>query len=322
MGWRPLQEAVAGYLTTARGVVCDPEQIAIVPGMQSAIDLAARLFVEAGDRVCIEDPGYSGALRVFEAHRARICGVPVDEEGMTVPPAHLEEVRLAYVTPAHQAPLGVSMSLPRRLALLEWARTTGAMIFEDDWDSEYRFAGRPMPALQGLDRHGVVLFAGSFSKVLFPALRLGYMVVPPDLVERFSAARSVVSRHAPVLEQAVLCDFITEGHFGRHIRRMREIYAERLQVLQESARRELDGLLELADVEAGLYTVGWLERGVRGPEAMHAAAARGIEVTALSSCTGKPMPREGLQIGFAAVDAAAIRRGVRELAKAIAPLRR
>ena len=212
------------------------------------------------------------------------------------------------------------MSLPRRLELLEWARTTGAMLFEDDWDSEYRFSGRPVPALQGLDRHAMVLFAGSFSKVLFPSLRLSYMVVPADLIDRFAAARSVISRHAPVLEQAVLCDFITEGHFGRHVRRMREVYAERLAVLQESARQELAGLLELADVEAGLYTAGWLSNGISGETAMQAAAARGIEVNALSRYARVPMAREGLQLGFAAVDPDEIRRGVRELAKALDPL--
>lgn len=322
MGWRPLQSAIAAYLTTSRGVICEAEQIAIMPGMQNAIDLAARVFLDPGDRVIVEDPGYLGATRVFEAHGAEICPVRVDSEGMTIPAAELESVRLAYVTPAHQAPLGVSMSLPRRLELLEWARSTGAMLFEDDWDSEYRFAGRPMPALQGLDRHGMVLFAGSFSKVLFPSLRIGYMVVPRDLVDRFAAARSVISRHAPVLEQAVLCDFITEGHFGRHVRRMREVYAERLAVLQESAREELGGLLELADIEAGLYTVGWLGGGISGEDAMRAAAVRGIEVGALSRYSRAPMPREGLQIGFAAVDPAEIRRGVRELAIALDPLRR
>src|SRR5690606_16138559 len=162
---------------------------------------------------------------------------------------------------------------------------------------------------------GMVLFAGSFSKVLFPSLRIGYMVVPPDLVDRFAAARSVISRHAPVLEQAVLCDFITEGHFGRHVRRMREVYAERLAVLQESARDELGGLLELADIEAGLYTVGWLGAGIRGADAMCAAATRGIEVSALSRYARVPMTREGLQIGIAAVDTEEIRRGERQLAE-------
>lgn len=322
MGWRPLQEAVAGYLTTSRGVVCEPEQVAIVSGSQEALDLATRLFVDPGDSVCLEDPGYLGASRVFESHGARIHAVPVDAEGMTVPSEALDGVRLAYVTPAHQFPLGMSMSLPRRLALLEWARNAGALLFEDDYDSEYRFAGRPMPALQGLDRDGVVLFAGSFSKVLYPALRIGYLVVPPDLVERVSAAKSITSRHAPVVEQAVLCDFITEGHFGRHLRRMREVYAERLAVLQESTRTELDGLLEIMGIEAGLQTAAWLGEGINGAEAVRAAADHGVEVHALSRYARQPMAREGLQLGFAAVDPDEIRRGVRDLRAALLRVRR
>ncbi|HEV2643231.1 MAG TPA: PLP-dependent aminotransferase family protein, partial [Candidatus Elarobacter sp.] len=254
MGYRPLRAAVADYLTTSRGVRCVAEQVAIVSGVQEALDLVARVIVDPGDRVCIESPGYVGASRVFEARGARISAVPVDDQGMRVPGSRLRNVRLAYVTPAHQAPLGVSMSLPRRLALLEWARVTGAVIFEDDYDSEYRYAGRPMPALQGIDRDGSVIYAGSFSKVLFPSLRLGYVVLPLDLVDHVAATLSITSRHAPTLEQAVVCDFIVEGHFGRHVRRMREVYAERLSVLAECARRELSGLLEIIGVEAGLQT--------------------------------------------------------------------
>lgn len=317
MGYRPLREAVADYLTSSRGVRCGAEQIAIVSGTQEALDLAARVFLNPGDRVCMEDPGYPGAALVFEAIGAKISAVRVDDEGMRVPGPSPRGVRLAYVTPGHQFPTGVGMSLRRRLELLEWARTSGALIFEDDYDSEYRYAGRPMPALQGLDRDGRVLFAGSFSKVMFPSLRLGYLVVPPDLVELFEATLSVTRRHAPLLEQALLCDFITEGHFGRHVRRMREIYAERLSELLECARQRLAGLLELSSVEAGLQTVGWLRDGLNGAEAVEAAAKRGIEVTALSRYTRGRVTREGLQLGFAAVSAEEIRRGVTELAAAL-----
>jgi len=198
--------------------------------------------------------------------------------------------------------------------LLEWALESGAMIFEDDYDSEYRYSGRPVPALQGLDRHGVVLFAGSFSKVLFPSLRLGYLVIPTDLVDYVAATQSVTSRHAPLLEQAVLCDFITEGHFGRHVRRMREVYAERLAVLLECARQRLTGLLEISGVEAGLQTAAWLCGGIDGESAAAAAAAREVEVTPLSRYSRGRPAREGLQLGFAAVDTREIRRGVLELA--------
>jgi GntR family transcriptional regulator/MocR family aminotransferase len=317
MGYRPLREAVADYLSTARGVNCVPEQVAIVSGVQEALDLVARVLVNPGDRVCMENPGYVGASLVFEAHGAKISALRVDAEGMELPGPRLTDARLAYVTPAHQFPLGISMSVARRLALLEWARNSGALILEDDYDSEFRYSGRPLPALQGLDRHGVVLFAGSFSKVMFPSIRLGYLVIPTDLVDSFAATKSVTSRHAPVLEQSVLCDFITAGHFGRHVRRMREQYAERLSVLMESARQRLAGLLEISAIEAGLQTVGWLGHGIDGESAAEAAAAHGVEVTPLSRYSRGNVATTGLQIGFAAVDPAEIRRGVRDLAMAL-----
>lgn len=318
LGYRPLREVVADYLRTSRGVRCEPGQVAIVSGAQEALDLVARLMLDPGDRVAIEEPGYTGAARVFEAVGATIVPVPVDAEGITLSSRRWRGVRLAYVTPAHQFPLGIGMSLPRRLALLDWARAEGAAIFEDDYDAEFRYANRPMPALQGLDRHGVVCFSGTFSKVLFPSLRLGYLVVPPDLVDRVAAAKSVISRHAPLLDQAVLCDFIADGHFGRHIRRMREVYAARRGVLLSEGRAHLSGLVEISDVEAGLQTVGWLFGGGIGIEAERAAAARGVEVVSLSRYAREPLPREGIQLGFAAVDEEEIRRGVRELEAALA----
>jgi len=321
LGYLPLRAAVAEYLGASRGVTCVPEQVAIVSGVQEALDLVARVFVNRGDRVCMEDPGYVGAAIAFEAVGARISGLPLDRHGMVLPDARRRHVRLVYVTPAHQFPVGVSMSLPRRLALLDWARASGALIFEDDYDSEYRYAGPPVPALQGLDRHGVVLFAGSFSKVLFPSLRLGYLVLPPDLVDHISVMKSVASRHAPLLGQAVLCDFISEGHFGRHVRRMREVYAGRLSVLLESAKRRLSGLLEISPVEAGLQTAGWLRGGIAGAAAAAAAAKRGVEVYPLSRYSRAPARREGLLLGFAAVDAREIQRGVQELAIALERVR-
>jgi GntR family transcriptional regulator/MocR family aminotransferase len=316
-GYLPLQEAVADYLRTSRGVRCTTQQVIIVSGVQEGLDLVTRLVLEPGDRICMEDPGYVGAALLFEAFGAKVSAIPVDGEGMRVPGASSRHARLAYVTPGHQFPTGICMSLPRRMALLEWARRAGAVIIEDDYDSEYRYAGRPMPALQGLDRHGVVLFAGSFSKVLFPALRLGYLVVPEDLIEPVAALRSLTARHPPTLSQAVLADFIADGHFGRHLRRMREIYAERSQVLVECVQRELRGRLELAGIEAGLQTACWLGEGIRGVDAAAAAARREVEVTPLSSYSLGRGSREGLQLGFAAVDVPEIRRGVRDLAIAL-----
>jgi len=275
------------------------------------------VLVNPGDRVCVENPGYPGALLAFQAFGAKICGAGVDHDGINIEKLPARGARLIYTTPAHQFPLGMTMSLPRRLQLLEWARISGAMIFEDDYDSEYRYSGRPIPALQGLDRHNSVLYAGSFSKVLFPALRLGYIVIPPDLVHHFEAAISLTVRHAPLLDQLVLADFITEGHFGRHVRRMREVYAERLSVLLDEARRKLAGLLEISTVEAGLQTVGWLCGGIDAESARNAAAKRNVDVTSLREYTRGRVLKEGLQLGFAASDVKEIRRGVLDLATAL-----
>src|SRR5271165_2072462 len=317
LGYPPLRDAVATYLSTSRGVKCVVDQVVIVSGIQEAIDLAARLLLNPGDRVCMENPGYPGAATAFKAVGAKVSAIDVDGAGMRVHDASMRGARLVYVTPGHQFPLGVTMSVARRLQLLDWAAKSGALILEDDYDSEYRYAGRAVPALQGFDRHGLVLFTGSFSKVLFPSLRIGYLVVPPDLADYFSATLSVTNRHAPLLEQAVLSDFITEGHFGRHLRRMREVYAERLSVLLEGAKQSLHGLLEISGVEAGLQIAGWLSRGIDGELAAAAAAKRDVEVIPLSRYSRGRMAREGLQLGFAAVGVKEILRGIRELAIAL-----
>jgi GntR family transcriptional regulator/MocR family aminotransferase len=322
MGYLPLRTAVADYLNRSRGTQCNPEQVMIVSGTQEALDLAGRLILNPGDQVCVEEPGYPGAAMAFEALGAKICPVPVNSEGMELPGPRARKAKLVYVTPGHQFPTCTTMSLARRLQLLEWARRSCAFIFEDDYDSEFRYAGRPIPALQGLDRQGSVIFSGSFSKVLFPSLRLGYLVLPPDLVEQFAAAKSILNRHTAPFEQTVLCDFIVEGHFGRHLRRMREVYAERFSVLMESARRRLGGLLELSNVEAGLQTVGWLSPGIDNEAAWHAAEKHKVEVTPLRVYARCRLPRDGLQMGFAAVNPQEIRRGVDQLALALEELTR
>ena len=317
LGYAPLRQELAEYLGRSRGVRCVPGQVAIVSGVQEALDLAARLFINPADRVCVENPGYPGAILAFQAFRARVLSSVMDDGGIRVDQLPVRGVRLIYVTPGHQFPLGTTMSITRRLQLLDWARKSGALIFEDDYDSEYRYSGRPVPALQGLDEHGTVLYAGSFSKVLFPALRLGYIVVPDNLVDRFETALSLTVRHAPLLEQLVLCDFIHDGHFGRHLRRMREVYAERLSVLMEEAQSRLAGLLEISNVEAGLQTAGWLCEAMDAESAASAAAKRNVDVTPISRYSHGGTVPGGLQLGFAAVDAREIRRGVRDLAIAL-----
>ena len=319
LGYRPLRQAVADYLNNSRGVKCSAEQVLILSGAQEALDRTARILLNPGEQVWTEEPGYPGASVVFRAVGARICPVPVDGEGLDLDRGRnrWEPPRLVYVTPAHQFPLGVTMTLRRRLALLEWARRSGTLIFEDDYDSEYRYSGRPVPALQGLDRSGVVIFAGSFSAVLFPALRLGYLVVPPEMVDIFAAAESVSTHHPPLLEQAILCDFITEGHFARHIRRMRELYAERLSVLLECAKDQLGDALEISNVEAGLQTVGWLKRGRKAERIAELASSRDVEVVPLSQYASGRSQREGLILGFAAVEPKELRRGIEELVRAL-----
>jgi GntR family transcriptional regulator/MocR family aminotransferase len=324
LGYRPLREAVAEYLNTSRGVKCTADQVLIISGVQQALDRTAHLLLDPGDPVWMEEPGYPGAAVVFRAVGARICPVPVDSEGLNLeagrqrwPQPGQPGPRLVYVTPAHQFPLGVTMSLSRRLSLLEWARRSLTIIFEDDYDSEYRYSGRPIPALQGLDRAAVVIFAGSFTDVLFPALRLAYLVVPSDMVDIFAAAESVSTHHPPLIDQAILCDFISEGHFARHVRRMRELYAERLSVLVESARARLAGLLEIPAVEAGLRTVAWLQGGILAEQAAEAAGKYDVEVVPLGQYAYGRARRDGIVLGFAAVDARELRRGVEQLASAL-----
>lgn len=319
LGYRPLREAVADYLNTSRGVTCKAEQVLIVSGALEGLDLTARLLLNSGEPAWMEEPGYPGAASVLRGVEATVCSVAVDSEGLDLEGgiARQPHPKLVYVTPAHQFPLGVTMSLRRRLALLEWARKSGVMIFEDDYDSEYRYSGRPVPALQGLDRSGVVIFGGSFSAVMFPAMRLGYLVVPEEMIDIFAAAQSVSTHHPPILGQAILCDFIREGHFARHIRRMREVYAERLGVLLDAAREKLDGLVEISNVEAGLQTVGWLQHGVSAEGVAQGAAEKNVEVIPLQRYGSGRAPKNGIVLGFAAVEPRELRRGVDELASVL-----
>ncbi len=315
-GYAPLREAIAAYATAARAVRCDPAQVVIVSGSQQGLDLAARVLLDPGDVAWIEEPGYLGARGALLAAGAQLAPVPVDEQGLDVLAgiARSPTARVAYVTPSHQYPLGVTMSLPRRRALLQWAQQSGAWVIEDDYDSEYRYAGRPLAALQGLDTDGSVIYIGTFSKVLFPSLRLGYLIVPPQFVEAFVAARALADRHSPTIDQAVLAEFMLEGHFTRHIRRMRALYASRRDALMAAAQHELHGLLSVAPTEAGMHAVGWLAEGHDDRVASARAAAHGVEVPALSAYALEPLARGGLILGYSALTEAQIAAGVRRLA--------
>src|SRR6184192_2915223 len=257
-GYRPLRKAIAEYLAVSRGVRCTEDEVVVTSGSQQGLFVAAQVLLDPGDAVWVEDPAYPGTRSALQAAGARLVPIPVDAEGIDVRFAEQRRPapRVVAVTPSHQYPLGVTMTLARRLELLRLARRARAWVLEDDYDSEFRYSSRPIPALQGLDQDGRVIYLGTFSKTLFPALRLGYAVVPADLVRPFTAVRSVLDVHSPVLEQAVLAEFITAGYFERHLRRMRALYAERQQVLLEEARRHLAGLVELAPSGAGLQCVG------------------------------------------------------------------
>lgn len=318
-GYRPLREAVAQYLTISRAVRCQPEQVLITSGTQQAIDIAARTLLDEGDVVWMEDPGYPRANGILLAAGASVVPVPLDQEGLNIEAGKRlnEQVHMAYVTPSHQYPQGITMSLSRRLALLDWAQNVGAWILEDDYDSEFRYRGRPLASLQGLDTHNRVIYMGSFSKVLFPALRLGYLVLPPELVEPFIAMQALCGRYVPTLEQAIVADFIAEGHFLRHIRRMRALYAHRQKILIEAIQQELQGIIELEEHEAGMHLIGWLPQGLDDRQVSRQLAQRGIDAQALSLCSMQKPERPGLLLGYAGVNEQEIREGVRCMAGVI-----
>ena len=232
-------------------------------------------------------------------------------------PVRAANARLVYVTPSHQFPLGYTMTLARRLELLNWSQRARAWILEDDYDGEYRYTSRPIPALQGLAAQEQVIYVGTFSKVLFPSLRLGYLVVPSALVDVFAAARTVAAGPPPLVEQAVLTEFITEGHFGRHIRRMRALYQERRAVLLDAAKHELSGLLEVQVSDTGLHAIGWLPQGIDDRSAARFAATEGVDTARLSSFYRGPSKRSGLMLGFAAFSEPELRSGARKLARAL-----
>jgi GntR family transcriptional regulator/MocR family aminotransferase len=318
-GYRPLCQAIAGYLASARAVSCRPEQVIVVSGTQQALDLVARVLIDPGDPVWIEEPGYPPTRAVLLAAGARPVPVPVDDEGLSVVLGRAVEpaARLIAVSPSHQFPLGVTMSLKRRLELLEWAREVDGFVLEDDYDSEYRYAGRPLAALQGLDRAGRVIYVGTMSKVMFPGLRVGYMVVPDHLIDAFLAVRALIDAHPSSIAQAALVDFIGEGHLAAHIRRMRALYAERQGALIEAARARLGDTLELAPSAAGMHLVGRLPARLDDRAIARAAEGLGIEAPALSSYYQGPPAARGLLLGYAGVPEAAMAAAVARLAGAI-----
>jgi len=312
-GHRPLRESLAVYLRLSRGVVCTPEQVLIVSGSQSSLDLCARVLFDSGDTVCVEDPGYLGARGAFVASGLIVAPISVDEEGAK-PDEMAPKARGIYVTPSHQFPLGMVMSLRRRLELLARAKARRFWIIEDDYDSEFRFAGKPISALQGLDRSGRVIYTGTFSKVLFPGLRTGYMVVPEPLIDAFSQAHALTARHSPILEQATLAEFLRNGGFHRHIRKVRALYSERKDALASIALQLLGDHIQMQPTETGMQMVGWLKK--RGAKSLSRRGAEvGLDLAPVSDYCMHPISRDGFLLGFAAFNQKQIRVGIEKLAR-------
>lgn len=315
-GYPPLRQAISDYLRAARGIDCESAQIIIVNGSQQALTIAAHLLLDPGDEAWVEDPGYLGAKEALKGAGVKLCPLPVDGEGLVVKHGikHYPHAKLVYITPSHQYPLGVSMSLARRFELLNWAAEHQSWIIEDDYDSEYRYAGRPISALQGIDKNHCVIYMGTFSKVLFPGLRLGYLVVPPFLIDAFTGAKILNDRQSPILEQAILSAFIESGHFGRHIRKMRLLYQTRREALLDSVKTELDGAIQIQPSDTGLNVIGLLQGEYDDQAFSQLAQNRGIIAPALSSNAEEHLPPPGLVLGFAAFNEAEIKLGVQQLA--------
>jgi GntR family transcriptional regulator/MocR family aminotransferase len=307
-----LRQLIAAYLRSSRGLSCVAEQIVITSGAQEAIGLCAQLLLEPGDRVAIENPGYRAAGHAFANAGASLCGVPVDKDGLDCAALNqLPACRMVYVTPAHQYPTGVTLSLARRLELLGWATRNQSWIIEDDYDSEYRYSGAPLAPLAALDRQGRVLYVGTFGKVAFPALRLGYLVLPAELVEPFARRRAVAVRHSEIGTQAVMAEFIAKGHFQRHIRRMRRAALSRRDTLLEHWPVDIPGVGPMPEVAAGLHLTLPVSSLAREQELVALAEAADVEINGLSSYwlpdSQPPVDKQaGLVLGFAAVDNVAI----------------
>ncbi len=313
-GYPPLRLAIARYLATSRGVHCDPEHVVVTTGAQAALDLLARVLLDPGDTAWIEEPGYTGAQSVCLAAGARLAAVPVDEKGW-----HINRVaagqapRLIFLTPSCQSPLGITMRMEERLQFIEIARQANAWIVEDDFDSEYRFGGQPFPAMQGIDRTGRTIYVGTFAKTMFPALRIGFIVLPPPLSVGFDRALFHTGSYAPLILQAALADFIDEGHFARHLRRTRRLYAGRRALFQRLCRDYLGEWIEPLGGDAGIQTVWWLKPPWIDQLVVQDAKRHSILVAPLSSHYRHGDPSNGLTFGYAALTEPEMHRGLATL---------
>jgi len=318
-----LREAIATRLRRLRGIAADPERIVIVNGTQQALDLISRVLLNPGDPVLIEEPHYTGARCALISAGGKLVTAAVDNDGIQVPKAPTAKpkrpIRLAYVTSSHQFPTGVVLPIARRLELLNWASRAGAFIIEDDYDSEYRYDGPPLQALAGLDREGRVIYVGTFSKILFPALRLAYLVLPESLVEPIVTAKAVGDTGTPTLEQLVLADFISQGHFDRHLRRTNTSNAARRDALVDAIHKEFGERAEICGANAGLHLLVWLKGKNGGPiaDVHHKAENAGVGLHTVDSFYLKPPRRTGIVLGYAPLREREIREGIHRLGLAL-----
>jgi GntR family transcriptional regulator / MocR family aminotransferase len=320
-GLPALREAIADYAGRARAIACTPDQIIVVNGSQQALDLAARALVDAGDVVLMEEPHYRGARTVMRAAGAKIETIAVDDHGLRTDElaGRRTPSRLAIVTPSHQFPTGAVMPLGRRLELLSWARRSEACIFEDDYDSDYRYSGRPIEALAALDDSGCVLYAATFSKVMFPSLRLGYMILPERLIEPIRSVKALMDTGGPNLAQAALVDFIREGHFERHMHRTRMRNASRRAAILDAIERYLGGRAQVSGINAGLHLMLWLRDlpASRSRELRMRAARAGVGVYSVDPFYLNPPKHLGLLLGYASMREKQIAEGIRRFAAVV-----
>lgn len=299
-GYKPLREAIASYLAVSRGIICSTNQVIITSGFQSALGMITRAFLQPRDQVWLEDPCYFMVRIALKVAGAEVVGVPVDQEGIDVAEgiARAPQARFAYVTPSHQAPLGVSLSLERRSALLAWAAGAEAWIIEDDYDGEFRYGGRPLPALKSLDKFDRVIYVGSFSKVLFPGLRLGYLVVPESRIDRLNRIYETLYRDRPILNQAIVADFMKEGHFARHIKRMRQLYADRRQALASALVEAFGTRIDLQLQSGGMHLLARFPDCTSDLDWVARAETRGLAPAALSLWRVERDCGQGLLLSF------------------------
>jgi GntR family transcriptional regulator / MocR family aminotransferase len=315
-GTSALRESICAYLQRARAVICDPSQVIIVNGSQQGLDLVARVLLEPGQRVIIEEPQYQGTRQILRAAGARLIPVPVDHEGLITSKLP-DDARLAFVTPSHQFPTGVILTLERRLELLAWAKQRNAIVIEDDYDGEFRYKKQPMESLHGLDPDGRVIYIGTFSRTIFPALRIGYMIVPKSLVAAFTTAKWLCDRHTATLEQQTLSDFLSNGHYERCLHRVRRRNALVRAALLDSIHRYLGGRVEVSGDGAGVHLVLWPTDRLSEETIIERAAARGVGVYGIAPYFLKQPSRAGLMIGYSRMKDAAIREGIRRLAEVL-----